>query len=240
MQVGLTGGQWSKRATFPGIIGSDVDGASADVQPMSDPDVARMQAFVAGDEGAFVQLYEAYRDRIVNYTRRMLGDTARAEEAAQDVFLKLYRSRDHYEPRSRFSTYLYRIATNHCINLNMRMAHRMEASDAEPERHAGGPAVGAAVGAGRAPDALEAIARGELRRALGDALAQLPHKQRAALLLVHYEGQSYREAADVVDVSESALKSLVHRARGRMVLLLQPQMAAMTGDAGTGEVRGAL
>lgn len=182
---------------------------------MSDPEVALMQAFVAGDEDAFTRLYEAYRDRIVNYTRRMLGDNGRAEEAAQDVFIKLYGSRARYAPRSRFSTYLYRIATNHCINLNTRMAHRLESSGAPLDRH---PATGAA----SLPDA--GVARGELRQVLREALAALPYKQRAALLLVCYEGVSYREAAEVLEVSDSALKSLVHRARARMIELLQPVM----------------
>ena len=75
-----------------------------------DPDVALMLEFTKGREDAFVELYQRHRDRIVSFTGRMLGDRAQAEEAAQDVFLKLYRARESYEPRSRFSTFLYRIA----------------------------------------------------------------------------------------------------------------------------------
>src|SRR5687768_13647033 len=92
---------------------------------MSDPDVALMLAFARGEEDAFVELYERHRDRIVRFTLRMLGDPAQAEEAAQDVFLKLYRTRGSYEPTSRFSTFLYRIATNHCLNLQARVERKL-------------------------------------------------------------------------------------------------------------------
>lgn len=80
---------------------------------MTDPEVALMLAFAQGEEAAFVTLYRTYRDRIVGYCTRLVGDRARGEEAAQDVFIKLYRARASYSERGRFSTFLYRIATNH-------------------------------------------------------------------------------------------------------------------------------
>jgi DNA-directed RNA polymerase specialized sigma24 family protein len=94
--------------------------SDADHTKHQDPDVELMLAFQAGDEQAFTTLYEKYRDRLVNYSRRFLIDRARGEEAAQDVFLKLYRARARYQPVSRFSTYLFRIATNHCLNVLQR------------------------------------------------------------------------------------------------------------------------
>src|SRR6476619_6255361 len=99
-----------------------------------DPDVALMLAFTKGREEAFLQLYQRHRDRIVTFTGRMLGDRAQAEEAAQDVFLKLYRARDSYEPRSRFSTFLYRIATNHCLNVQSRVERKLLDREREVER----------------------------------------------------------------------------------------------------------
>src|SRR5262245_35113168 len=135
----------------------------------------------------------------------MLGDGAQAEEAAQDVFLKLYGARASYQPQSRFSTYLYRIATHHCWNLRARLDRKLVKRGIAVEEHAD-----ASRGAG---DPVERLANDELRAALQSALHALPENQRAALLLVHHEGFSYREAAEVVEVSESAIKSLVHRAR---------------------------
>jgi RNA polymerase sigma-70 factor (ECF subfamily) len=170
-----------------------------------------MLAFVAGQEDAFVELYRRYRDRIVGFTRRMLGDHAEAEEAAQDVFLKLYRARESYQPKSRFSTFLYRIATNHCLNLHARLDHKLVQRDRAPDDHR----------APHASDPHQALAQQQLRTALCNALAKLPERQRAALLLVHYEGQSYREAAESIDVSEAAVKSLIHRARTSMALELE-------------------
>jgi len=182
---------------------------------MSDPDVALMLAFANGQEDAFVQLYQRHRDRIVGFTRRMLGDQARAEEAAQDVFLKLYRARTSYEPRSRFSTFLYRIAANHCLNLQSRLDRKLvdRGRAFEPNAAPGGA------------DQHAALAQKRLRQLLSAALGRLPDRQRAALLLVHYEGLSYREAADAIDVSEAAVKSLIHRARAAMIAELEPLLA---------------
>ena len=190
---------------------------------VSDPDVARMLAFCQGSEDAYVELYRSHRDRIVSFCRRMLGDEARAEEAAQDVFLKLYRTRASYEPRSRFSTFLYRIATNHCLNLHASLDQRMVVRDGRGERLHGTP-----------PDQHLELSRKQLRAELDRALAKLPERQRAALLLVHYEGLSYREACETIEVTEPAMKSLIHRAR----TTLMTELAALRGD--TSEVPHAL
>ena len=179
-----------------------------------DPDAALMLAFASGREDAFVELYERHRDRIVGFARRMLGDAAQAEEAAQDVFLKLYGARANYEPRSRFSTFLYRIATNHCLNLRDRVERKLV------DR---GRAVEGQLPSGES-DQHGDLAHKQLRAALGLALDRLPARQRSALLLVHYEGLSYRETADALEVSESAVKSLIHRAREAMIEVLGPQL----------------
>lgn len=185
---------------------------------MTDPDAALMLAFAAGEEAAFVELYRRYRDRMVHFCRRLLGDQARAEEAAQDVFIKVYDAAARYQVKSRFSTYLYRVATNHCLNLNARVERRLVKDGDEDLERAKSPTT-----------PCDDLSQRQLRAALAEALATLPDKQRAALLLVHYEGFSYREAASAVAVSESALKSLVHRARERMTHQLR-HLVAESGD----------
>jgi RNA polymerase sigma-70 factor (ECF subfamily) len=180
---------------------------------VSDPDVELMLAFSRGQEHAFVELYRKYRDPIVRVCLRMLGTRAEAEEAAQDVFLKLHRARGSYHPRSRFSTFLYRIAANHCLNLRARLDRRLVDRDGESERHARGQA-----------DQHADLATKQLRATLDAALASLPDRQRAALLLVHYEGLSYRDAAEVIEVSEPAIKSLIHRARTTLIETLGAQL----------------
>jgi RNA polymerase sigma-70 factor, ECF subfamily len=175
-----------------------------------------MLAFCRGNEDAFIQLYRGYRDRVVNHARRLLGDHAKAEEASQEVFLKLYLTRTTYEPRSRFSTFLLRIATNHCLNICARLENKLIASDFPVEEQLADNRLG--------PDS--AIEHKKLRAALAHALARLPDKQRAALVLCHYEGLNYHDASEALGVSESSLKSLVHRARQGMIAQLGPYIAA--------------
>ncbi len=81
-----------------------------------DADAALMLAFQQGDEGAFRRLFERHARSMVSFCHHFVRDSARAEELAQDVFVKLYRAADRYEPSARFKTFLYRIASNHCLN----------------------------------------------------------------------------------------------------------------------------
>jgi RNA polymerase sigma-70 factor, ECF subfamily len=189
---------------------------------MNDPDAELMLTFCRGQEDAFVELYRRYRDRIVAFCKRIVGTDAQAEEAAQDVFIKLYRARDGYTQRSRFSTFIYRIAANHCLNLQARVEHKFVARGVEIDARP-------APNVSHAPAPHAALEQGELREQLSRALATLPDRQRTALVLVHYEGLSYEEAAEAIDVTESALKSLIHRARTAMMEELKP---FMQGDLG--------
>jgi RNA polymerase sigma-70 factor (ECF subfamily) len=175
-----------------------------------DPDAALMLAFQQGDEGAFRTLFERYAHAMHAFCHNFIRDTARAEELAQDVFVNLYRFRDRYKPSARFKTFLYRVATNHCLNELRRGEHarrRTELADRP----------------GGAPDDLDALpspAAGPEEMARGRALeaevqvllARLPEKQRAALVLCRFEGLSYEEIAQVLETTVPAVKSLVHRA----------------------------
>ncbi|MEM6533902.1 MAG: RNA polymerase sigma factor [Myxococcota bacterium] len=182
--------------------------------PHWDPDQALMLRFQGGDEEAFVQLYETYRDRIVAFTTRMMGSTSVGEEAAQDVFLKIYGARKRYQPTARFSTYIYRVATRHCLNLRDRHAFKKTSGGLDAERETGEESSPA-----------DETRKRELREALQAALAKLPDTQRAALVLVHYEGLSYRECAESLGVTESAIKSMIHRARSALTQLLDPELS---------------
>jgi RNA polymerase sigma-70 factor (ECF subfamily) len=178
-----------------------------------------MVAFQEGDEEAFVELYRRYRDKLFNFARRLLRDPTLAEEATQDVLLKLYGARVSYVPRSRFSTFIFRIATNHCLNLlarkERRVIDRKQLVDAAAD-----PAAN--------PE--DRAAAGEVREAVEVALAALPEKQAAALLLSHHEGLSHQEIGEVLGVSVSAVKSLVFRARESMMKKLSPEIAQLGAD----------
>src|SRR5919206_5353281 len=177
-----------------------------------DPDAALMLAFQGGDESAFRALFERHGRAMVAFCHHFVRDGARAEELAQDVFLKLHRSAPRYRPTARFKTFLYRIASNHCINelrrgeyaarLEVERAGADEAAEpVDPDALAGGAATPEEIALGAA-----------LSREVQALLARLPEKQRAAFILGRLEGLSYEEIADVLDTSVSAVKSLIHRA----------------------------
>ena len=174
----------------------------------SDPDAALMVAFQGGDESAFRSLFEKYGRAMVAFCHHFVHDPARSEELAQDVFLKLHRSAGRYQPTARFKTFLYRIASNHCLNELRRgeyAAQRaLDAAGEEPADPDGLP------GSSATPE--ETALGKELSRSVEQLLASLPEKQRAAFVLGRLEGLSYEEIADVLGTTIPAVKSLVHRA----------------------------
>ncbi len=184
-----------------------------------DPDAALMLAFQRGDEGAFRALYERHAPAMFRFCHHFVRNTARAEELAQDVFLKVYRARERYQPSARFQTFLYRVASNHCLNEVRRGAYERPAEPAGEDPEADGP------------DSLpsreaspEEVVRGKaLEAAFRALLARLPDKQRAALVLCRFEGLSYEEIAQVLETSVSAVKSLVHRATVAAAGALAPE-----------------
>jgi RNA polymerase sigma-70 factor (ECF subfamily) len=173
-----------------------------------DPDAALMLAFQQGDEGAFRSLYERNARAMISFCHHFVRDAARSEELAQDVFVKLYRARDRYRPSARFKTYLYRIASNHCLNELRRGEY---AARPEPAHGADGAPDPDALPSGAATPEQAARARA-LEEAVRKLLARLPEKQRAALVLCRFEGLSYEDVAQILETTVPAVKSLVHRA----------------------------
>lgn len=185
-------------------------GTAADALP-DDPDVALMLRLQAGDETAFQPLFEKFSPRILQFTRRFVGSEARAEELTQDVFIQLYRFRHRYRPESRLSTWIYTIATNLSLN-ELRRPERHLRVDiwqrAEADERAEGPPL-------PDPDAITPEAGAstrELSRHLDAAIAALPAKQRAALLLSRMDGLAYKDVGEALGCSEGAVKALLFRA----------------------------
>jgi len=186
-----------------------------------DEDVRLMLAFRAGDDAAFDALFERWAGRLLRYLERMLREPATAEELVQESFLRVYRARERYEPEARFSTWLYRIATNLALNELRRPRRRdphdsLDAEDAVPLAEVQ-PATDDVVHARRMGEGVEA------------ALGRLPERQRLALWLSAVEGQSYAEVARTLDVSEKAVKALVHRARVSLTARLDPDVVLGEG-----------
>lgn len=174
-----------------------------------------MLAFRAGDGRAFDSLFRRWAGPLLRYLERMVRDAAIAEELVQEAFLRVHRARERYEPEARFSTWLYRIATNLALN-ELRRPHRRHAhtsADAQRESEAG-PAIELAAGGPAVDEAVGARLEGE---ALLGELERLPERQRTALWLSAGEGLSYAEVAKVMETTEKSVKSLVHRARVALI-----------------------
>ncbi len=181
---------------------------------VNDEDAALMCLVRDGDDDAFTRLFARWRAPLVRFTVRFVGDQARGEELAQDVLLKIYRVRERYVPSERFAAYLYRIATNHCLNELRRAEHRTPRVEIEVADEA-------TVDASN-PTVDEMLQGDRLQTAVRAAVGRLPPNQRAALLLQHDEGLAYEEIADALETSVAAVKSLLNRARRALMQDLAP------------------
>lgn len=182
-----------------------------------DEDAALMMKVRDGDLGAFARLYDRNARSIVSFAYRFVKDRARAEELAQEIFLKVHRGAPGYEPKARFKTFLFRIASNHCLNEVRRGEVPTETLSPVGDDHR--PFDPAASAAESPSEALEGR---ELERAVGVALAGLPARERAAFVMCRFEGMAYREIAQALDATEPAVKSLIHRATVAVARLLTP------------------
>jgi RNA polymerase sigma-70 factor (ECF subfamily) len=172
-----------------------------------DPDAALMVAFQRGDESAFRTLFERHARSMVAFCNHFVRDRARAEELAQDVFLKLHQVAPRYRPSARFRTFLYRIASNHCLNELRRSEY---GSRPTSPRDGLEQDLDALPGSAATPEQ-EAVGQA-LSRAVQGLLDRLPPRQRAAFVMCRFHGMSYEEVAESLEVSVPAVKSLVHRA----------------------------
>ena len=186
--------------------------ANSDVSPeaaVSDVDV--MLRVKTGDESAFAYLVQKYRRPMVGFMCRLCHNPSTAEELAQEVFLRVYRSRTSYEPSAKFTTWLYRIATNLAVNHARDTRHERAENTVrldEPDKETG-------TTPDLADDSLSAeeqILKRERLAAIRSVVNALPERQRAAVLMHKYQQMDYREIAGVLKLSESATKSLLFRA----------------------------
>ncbi len=175
-------------------------------------DQALMARVSQGDAQAFHQLVDAGIDRVLAVARRMLGDDMEAEDVAQDVFLRLWRQADRWEGgRAQVSTWLYRVTVNSCID-RMR-ARREETVDELPEVSS------------EATQQLT-LEEEDLQDYMDTALQELPERQRAALVLFHYENLSMNAVAETMDASVDAVESLLARGRRALKKSLKSQWKA--------------
>lgn len=174
-----------------------------------DYDVELMLAVRAGSEASFALLVERHRTPVVHFLFRMIQNQAVAEELAQEVFLRVYRSRQSYEPAAKFTTWLFRIATR--LALNWIRDNRAAKSEASLDEMAppGGMLLQVA---DSSPTVEQSMVRAARLAEVRHAILALPEKQRAAVLMHKYEELEYAQIAEILECSESAVKSLIFRA----------------------------
>lgn len=179
-----------------------------------DPHAALMVRFQEGEDRAFDELIEKFKGPIFNYVLRQIGNEAEAEDIAQNVFVQVYKSARKYKPTAKFTTWLFTIARNLCLNeFRRRRRHPLQSLDGMSTEGEDGDAVPIHLADPSAPSPTTQSLENERQQRIQAAIQALPENQRTALLLCGYEDLPYDEIARVLDTSVSATKSLIHRAR---------------------------
>jgi RNA polymerase sigma-70 factor, ECF subfamily len=190
-------------------LDSRPDQAAGGLDPASD--AAIMLRVAAGDESGLNYLVEKYHRPMIHFLFRMVRNQAIAEELAQEVFLRVYRSRASYRAEAKFSTWLYRIATNLAVNQARDTKHERAAQTVyldSPDAETGTiPEV-----ADDEPSVEQRLLRDERMAAIRRHVMALPERQRLAVVMHKYQGMDYRQIGEVLKLSESAIKSLLFRA----------------------------
>lgn len=184
---------------------------------VSDEDAELMVKAGAGDRQAFAALFDRHQLGVTRFALRFVKDRARADELTQDIFVKLYQAARGYRPTARFKTFLFRIATHHCLNEVRRPEYRANREEEDAVE---------AVPAPHGPE--EDLLGRDLERRLQRALEGLGARERAAFAMCRLEGMAYREIAEVLGASEAAVKSLIHRATLTVARQLSPAVGAET------------
>jgi len=194
---------------------------------MARSDVQLMLDVKAGDERSFELLLQRYRTPLVNFLYRMVRAREEAEDLAQEVFLRVYRARQDYVPSAKFTTWLFRIATNLALNSVRDNRHqRMEISlDAPVTVDAEDGDEKSMDIAEKHPNIEQYMVEEARKKMIRHAIDKLPEKQRAAVLLHKYQELDYGDIAKILECSESALKSLLFRAYETLRVELAPLVA---------------
>jgi RNA polymerase sigma-70 factor (ECF subfamily) len=201
---------------------------SATSATAADPGWEALARVAAGDTEAFAAIVETHQERLLHLCERLLGHPEEARDAAQEVFLKLFRKAADLQPLGQVYTLLYRIAVNHCLNqLRRRKLVRFLRFSPEPEE----PDATAFDPADPSPDPAAELESRRQWQITRKAITKLPDNQRAVLVLARFEGLSYRQIAEVLGITEGAVESRLFRAMRRIEAVLAPGDAQEKGAA---------
>jgi RNA polymerase sigma-70 factor (ECF subfamily) len=175
---------------------------------MEDTEAVWIKQAQAGEQGAFTRLVEAYQTPVYNLAYRMLGNSVEAENAAQETFIRMYTKLDTYDPERKFSSWLLAIASHYCVDLLRRRRMNYLSLDDLP------PMVELSMPKSAQPEQI--VVREQDASAVQKLLEALPPNYRTPVVLRYWYDMSYREIADAMDVTESTIKTRLHRARARL------------------------
>jgi RNA polymerase sigma-70 factor (ECF subfamily) len=190
-----------------------------------DADAQLMLRFKKGDAKAFDLLFVRHTRAVVNFAYRFVRDRQAAEELAQEIFLRVYEGAGGYQVQAKFTTWLYRIATNVCLNEVRKPRFKALHQPLSPERPQDSDLFFRSPEGSGGPDKI--LERQAISQALRQALSQIPDKQRTAFILNKYQEFSYAEVAEIMKTSEKAVKSLIHRAREALAERLKPLLPGL-------------
>ena len=176
------------------------------IKSKDDNDEHIIKLVAGGDEQAFEQLVHKYQQAVFSTIYRYIGTQDDVQDLAQEIFIKVWRNAGKFKGKSKFSTWLYRIVVNHCINYQRKHKYRPASLDELTEK-------------GVTPESLKVTPDWEQKRRVElvrKAVDELPDRQRMALVLSQFEGRSYKEIAEIMKVSLSSVESLIFRGRSTL------------------------
>lgn len=179
-------------------------------------DIELMLRTKEGDDSAFSELMRRHYRGVVNYIYRFTNMRENSEDLAQEVFLRMYKSAGSYKPEAKFSTWLYKIATNVSLT-HVKRAKSSLSLDSMTE-------AGIEVGNSELEIADDIIYRKEIKDVIFQAMESLPEREKIAIMLCKYEGLSYEEVSEVLECTVGAVKAYVHRGRMKLIDRLKPYL----------------
>jgi RNA polymerase sigma-70 factor, ECF subfamily len=198
-----------------------------------DPDVRLMLSVRDDDAAAFEELMLRYQERLVTVLEHLVNDRDLAEDLAQEVFLRIYRSRKTYSPGAKFSTWLFTIANNVASNARRSRGRRKEvAFDPRPATSTGMHSLDSMAQAASGFMPTRQLDKAEMREIVQVAIGTLNERQRLAVLLCKFESMSYEDIAETMHMTPQAIKSLLSRARANLRDVLEPYLQTGVAHAG--------
>lgn len=189
-----------------------------------DSDIDLILRVKDGDDSAFSEILKRYYNKILNHVYRYTNNRETSEDLTQEIFMRVHRSVKNYRPEAKFSTWLYKIATNLCLTEVTTRERKHASSLDEIQENIG------SLEDEKSVDQSNVRYRKEIIKIIFDAMNTLSEKERSAIMLCKYEQLSYDEVAETLDCTVGAVKTYVYRGRMKLIDKLKPYLAEVELD----------